>query len=60
MGIVNAGTSTSMTGSTAQDNDFADILDLSEGFTTFEDNTYTTLSHDRVLAPSSISVQVFD
>ena len=60
MGIVNAGTSTSMTGSTAQDNDFADILDLSEGFTTFEDNTYTTLSHDRVLAPASISVQVFD
>jgi hypothetical protein len=60
MGIVNAGTSTSMTGSTSQDNAFADILDLSTGFTTFEDNTYSTLSHDRVLAPASISARVID
>ena len=59
MGIVNAGSSTSMTGTTAQDNDWADILDL-DGFATFEDNTYTTLSHDRVLAPPSITVGVFD
>jgi len=60
MGVVNAGISTSMTGSTSQDNAFADILDLSDGFSTFEDNTYTTFSNDRQLAPPSINVQVFD
>ena len=59
LGIVNAGVSTSMTGTDTQDNEFADILDVSAGFETFEDNTYDTISHDRVLAPSIIG-QAFD
>ena len=55
LGVVNSGTSTSLTDSTSQGNDFADILDLSDGFATFEDNSYSTLSHDRLLAPTVLT-----
>jgi hypothetical protein len=51
-GIVNDGTATSVTDTTTQDNRSADILDLSDGFSTFEDNAYTTISHDPQLAPT--------
>ena len=59
LGVVNDGVSTSMTGTTSQSNDFADILDLSTGFSTFEGNTYSTLSHDQLLSPA-ITATPFD
>jgi hypothetical protein len=58
LGVVNDGTSTSLTGSTSEANDFADILDLSNGFATFEGNTYVTLSHDQLLAPPAATVAI--
>lgn len=60
LGVVNDGVSTSMTGTTSQANDFADILDLSTGFGTFENNTYTTISHDQLLAPAVTQPTVID
>ena len=52
-GIVNEGGSTSLTNTTTQGNQVADILDLSAGFSVFDGNSYQTLSTERVLAPTA-------
>jgi hypothetical protein len=51
-GIVNEGGSTSLTDTSMEGNQVADILDLSSGFSVFDGNSYTTLSRDRVVAPT--------
>ena len=50
-GLVNEGANTTLTDTSTLGNSVVDILDLSSGFTTFDGNTYTTISHDELIAP---------
>jgi len=50
LGVANRSPDATLTGSTIDGSEFADVLDLG-AFLLFEDNVYGTLSHDRLLDP---------